>query len=200
MVSQVQSLGVMSPRSSRTSRSQTMTERRRRSSAPGTTAVVEGAELVEQLLVLPEEAGGAAMLDDELEDADGEVGLSETARAGEEDAVAAGLGGVAVGEAVCDEKGGGEAFVGGLVVEVAERAGGVAGRDPGLVEDAIGAELDAAGAGFGEAGAGPIDELEAGALADGAEIGHEVKLQYGRVRRMRAGDESGCPVWESNLD
>ncbi len=125
--------------------------------------------------MLPEDAGGAAIGDEGFEDADGEVSFAESAGAGEEEAFAGGLDGVAVGELAGDAVGlreaGGGSFVEGLVaIEGAEL---VAAGDTGLFELAGGAALDTAGAGLSEAlTVGLFDDAEAGVSADGAGILH----------------------------
>ncbi len=130
----------------------------------GGAEAVDGAEVVEEFLVLPEDAGGAAVGDEGFEDADGEVGFAEAAGAGEEEAFAFGLDGEALGELAGGAEGGFDAVVGGFVYGLVaiEGAEFVAAGDAGLLEIAGGAALEAAVAGLGEAmPVGLLDDTEA---------------------------------------
>ncbi len=130
----------------------------------GGAEAVDGAEVVEEFFVLPEDAGGAAVGDEGFEDADGEVGFAEAAGAGEEQAFAFGLDGEAIGEPAGGAEGGFDAFVGGFVdgLVAIEGAEFVAAGDACLLEVAGGAAEEAALAGLGEAmTVGLLDDAEA---------------------------------------
>ena len=150
----------------------------------GDVAVVGVLDLFEEVAVVDEEAGGAALGEESLEDADGEVGFADADGAGEEQTAATGFDGVGLNEAAGVEVGGAEGAVGGGEVGdvLGEGAVLVAPGDVGGGEHAVGAALDAAGAGLREAVAvGLGDEAMAGAFAEWAGFGHGCSFQYGRV-------------------
>ena len=148
---------------------------------PGGAEAVDGAEVVEQLLVLPEDAAGATVGDDALENADREMGLAKAAQSGKEQALAGGLDGKPGGEL----PGGGKRLLDALgrgaverliTVELAEL---VAAGDAGILEQARGAQLDAAGAVLGKlAAVVALDDGKPKAMAERARRSH-TSVQYG---------------------
>ncbi len=138
----------------------------------GDLAVIAVLHLLEEVAVVVEEAGCAALCDEGLEDADGEVGLADADGAGDQQAGAGGLEGIAVDELAGAEVRGGKAAVGGweLGLVVIERAMLVAAGDVGLGDAAGGSALDAAVAGLGVLVAVLLDDAQPGAFALGADL------------------------------